>query len=430
MNILILAGGVGKRMWPLKTNKLLLPFLGRPLIVEAVASIARMGLFDQIYLVSSPELQKELQRLLAPWVRPENMAIQSRPQGMAGAVMAAAALLKERPTLVVNGDDLCEPSLFTEVVGRIKKGQPRLLIVGREVKTYFPGGYLRVEGNRLLEIVEKPKVGQEPSKLVKLVVDYFQNPQDFVAAIQAGDHDKDDSYETALNHLIRSGIKAEVHRYLGNWVTIKYPWDVLWVMDYCLQTIKESVIDPSVQVDPRANIFGPVVIGKNVKVFSGAVIRGPSWIGENVVVGDNCLVRESMIGPGSVVGFATEVARSWVGEKCWLHSNYVGDSVLEANVAVGAGAVFANLRLDEKEIGGRNKLGGMVGRNGRVGVNAMLMPGVKVGSECFVGPGVILTEDLPDGKFIYVNQSKVIKENRVRLGVGRKVPVFPNGFST
>jgi bifunctional UDP-N-acetylglucosamine pyrophosphorylase/glucosamine-1-phosphate N-acetyltransferase len=130
-----------------------------------------------------------------------------------------------------------------------------------------------------------------------------------------------------------------------------------------------------------------------------------------------------MIGAGSVVGFASEVARSWVGEKCWFHRNYVGDSVLEGRVAMGAGAVTANLRLDEGEVEsvvkgkktatGRVKLGLMSGAGVKIGVNSAVMPGVKIGGGSFLGPGTVLREDIPDGKAVFVEQKHVVKKNRV-----------------
>jgi bifunctional UDP-N-acetylglucosamine pyrophosphorylase/glucosamine-1-phosphate N-acetyltransferase len=45
-----------------------------------------------------------------------------------------------------------------------------------------------------------------------------------------------------------------------------------------------------------------------------------------------------------------------------------------------------------------------LGDYSRTGVNAILMPGVKVGVYSCVGPGVILYEDLPDCQRVMVRQ--------------------------
>ena len=75
---------------------------------------------------------------------------------------------------------------------------------------------------------------------------------------------------------------------------------------------------------------------------------------------------------------------------------------------MGAGAALANLRLDDGVIqsSGKNKLGVMIGMHVRIGVNASIMPGIKIGKGSFVGSGVVLDRDLPEEvlygkKFLY-----------------------------
>lgn len=133
------------------------------------------------------------------------------------------------------------------------------------------------------------------------------------------------------------------------------------------------------------------------------------------------MVRQSYIGKDCVVGFSTDIARSYIGDHCWFHSNYVGDSVLEGNVSMGSGSVLANLRLDEGEIWSvvrgekinthRTKLGAMIGKNVRIGVNVSIMPGVKVGEDSMIGAGVILDKDVPEQSFCVVKNGYEIKKN-------------------
>jgi bifunctional UDP-N-acetylglucosamine pyrophosphorylase/glucosamine-1-phosphate N-acetyltransferase len=46
----------------------------------------------------------------------------------------------------------------------------------------------------------------------------------------------------------------------------------------------------------------------------------------------------------------------------------------------------------------------------RTGVNAIIMPGVKVGAYSCVGPGVVQSEDLPHNTVVLVEQQTVRKE--------------------
>ena len=47
IQVLILAGGVGKRTWPIKKNKNLLPFFGKPLIEHQIESLRKAG-FEEL----------------------------------------------------------------------------------------------------------------------------------------------------------------------------------------------------------------------------------------------------------------------------------------------------------------------------------------------------------------------------------------------
>ena len=84
----------------------------------------------------------------------------------------------------------------------------------------------------------------------------------------------------------------------------------------------------------------------------------------------------------------------------------MGDSVLAEGVLFGSGVVTANFRFDENEVQSvvkekkvntnMKKLGAIVGKNTKVGVNSTLYPGVKIGNNCLVFPGEIVRKDIPD----------------------------------
>ena len=101
------------------------------------------------------------------------------------------------------------------------------------------------------------------------------------------------------------------------------------------------------------------------------------------------------------------------------HLSYIGDSVIGSECNLGAGTLLGNLRLDDKTVkvkvrdrvidSGRRKLGAIIGDKVKTGINASLMPGVKVGNNSWVGPGVVLHEDLPDDVVIFQKQSFEVK---------------------
>ena len=210
---------------------------------------------------------------------------------------------------------------------------------------------------------------------------------------------------------------------------IKHPCEFLDLLDNALPLIKRKISE-DVSISAHAIVEGEVVLGKGVRIFEGAKVRGPVYIGDGSIIGNGALVRESIIGDNCVVGYCTEIARSLIGSPSWFHTNYVGDSVFDGNISMGSGAITANLRLDEaeiktlvkdKELGtGRNNLGVIVGEGSRFGVNAVPMPGIKIGKNSFVGAGVILNQDLPDGSFCVVRQELDISHNKTKVNMASR----------
>ena len=87
------------------------------------------------------------------------------------------------------------------------------------------------------------------------------------------------------------------------------------------------------------------------------------------------------------------------------HLSYVGDSVLCEKCNLGAGTIIANLRFDDGSIKmriknevidtGRRKFGAILGDNVKTGVGSLLMPGIKLGNDSWIGAGVMVKRDLP-----------------------------------
>ena len=189
----------------------------------------------------------------------------------------------------------------------------------------------------------------------------------------------------------------------------------------------ETRISDTAEISPKATIEGNVIIEDGVKILEGATVKGPCYIGKNCIVGTNSLIRNySQLGDNCIAGYSTEITHSWIGDNCWFHTNYVGDSIVENDCWFGAGTVTANFRFDEKNVKvdicgekidtGFDKFGAVMGENCKTGINVSIMPGVKIGPNSVVGPGVILTKDLEKGKIASTKQENVIEDNKIEYG--------------
>lgn len=412
----VLAGGAGKRFWPIEKDKSLLKFLGKPLILYTLEALSNSGV-EPIVVVANPRNHKEIREIKIKGVNIK-VVIQKKPLGMGDALLCAQKLIKNHPILVVNAADVFDEKVFKDVILKARKKNTEIVIPGLIREEYFPGGYLKVKKGKVIQIVEKPKEGSEPSNLVNLVSHFFRKPDDLFNRLKRVKTRKDDAYEQAISKLLKDR-GATLIRYKGFYGFLKLPWHVLDMMDLFLNKKLTNFISNKASVHPSASLEGPVFLDKDVLIGEHAIIKGPCFIGAGTYVGTNALIIKSMIGKDCVIGFSSEITRSYLGDACWHHTNYIGDSVLEAENYFGAGAVTANFRFDERSIHSlvreerldtkRIKFGAVVGHKARVGVNASLMPGIKIGAEACIGPGVVQYVDVGSNQLVLVDSKRVIK---------------------
>ncbi len=414
-NILILAGGDSTRFWPLE-DKIFFGFLGKPLILFQIEELLKYG--ELITVVANKNNAKVIKRLIdnINLKKVQVLVQKDNFSGMAGAVFSTQNHI-EGEVLIVNGSDLIDYAVISKMSLLINKDN-KLILIGKKFNEYFPGGYFKfTDIDKVTEIVEKPAKDKLPSPIVKLVFDYFADINILLNQISQIKTKNDDLYELAVNKLLSDELKRSFILYDSFWFGLKYPWQVLTMMKNFLLTIKESSISSTSVISKKAIIVGPVIIGDNVKIGDYCKIVGPAFINDNSVIGDYSMIRESQIGQDCLIGSYTEVARSYIGNNVFLHRNYIGDSILDNGVMFGAQAVTGNFRFNGEKVSslvnenkvdtGMNKLGAMVGGLSKVGVNATILPGVKIGKETLVGPGEIVKHDLNDKIYFSNGKEKI-----------------------
>jgi bifunctional UDP-N-acetylglucosamine pyrophosphorylase/glucosamine-1-phosphate N-acetyltransferase len=423
MKTLLLAAGRSRRVKPIE-DKNFLKFFGLSLIEFQISRLSAAG-FKVILLVGGGHNQDQLkaaaQRQMEadPVLKVEVFEQKDLEEGMAGAVLAVEEAVGDEDLFIVSSNDRVDVDAYDAIKTAIQ-GEGDSFLLAHEVKEYFPGGYLKMEGDRITGIIEKPEPGTEPSQWINVVLHVHKKPAALFSALKKNTSTRDDRYEQALDQLMKERIFKAVP-YAGFWQPIKHPWHILDLMMHIFKRV-EGKVHSSAQIAETAVIKGDVVIEEGVKIMDHATIVGPAYIGKNSVIANNALVRESILGENCVVGYSTEVARSFIGDDCWFHSNYVGDTIMGNDVSFGAGAICANLRLDEKEIlsggiqTGRNKLGPILGDHIRVGVQTSLMPGVRIGSNTMITSGLVIAEDIEAGKFVSGGRPILeIKDNKAVL---------------
>jgi bifunctional UDP-N-acetylglucosamine pyrophosphorylase/glucosamine-1-phosphate N-acetyltransferase len=427
LQTIILAGGEGKRVFPLAVNrpKPMFKLLGKPLIHHVIDTLKEAGLTDYVVVVGhrGEQIKDYLKDGSKLGVNIE-YTLQKQSLGMADALKTAEDLAEDN-FFVVNADDIFEASLIKQMIKQFRVGNSEIVLSCKPVQETWKFGIIRVEEETVTDFVEKPPKGKEPSNLAvvgvyilaKKIFDYYKK-------IPVSDH----QYEDAILRFIKDRNVVKAVSYDGFFAGYKYPWDLFTINKHLMdKNLTKQTIEDGADISERATVNGRVWIGRGTKVFEGACIKGPCYIGENSFVGGNSLVRDySSLGRGCVVGFSTEIKHSLIGDDCWFHMNYIGDSVISNNCIFGAGTITANFRFDEKNVqvrigdkrvdSGTNKLGAIIGDNCKTGINACLEPGVKIGPQSIVGPKVDIQDDLEPEKIIFVNKnSYVTKENKISI---------------
>jgi bifunctional UDP-N-acetylglucosamine pyrophosphorylase/glucosamine-1-phosphate N-acetyltransferase len=384
MKTIMIAAGKSSRMNPL-SDKNLLNFMGKPLILHLLENLKKGGLGEFI-IVANEFNKEEISRELQKHNFPATITIQPNlDDGMAGAVLAGLELIKENEKILIhNAQDFVDSDIYSQILENSRDFDGAIL--AKKVDTYFPGGYLEVdENNKILSIIEKPGEGNEPSDLVNIVAHFFKNSRDLHLALLLVKSAKDDVYEVALQSLFSTKNFLAIE-YSGEWQAIKFPHHVLDMMEHLLSKQEGNCIANSAKISPTAVLNGEgIYIEEGVIIFDHACISGPCFIGKNSVVGNNALVRESIIGEGCEIGFCSEIARSFLSNNVSAHHSYIGDSVIGSNVNFGAFSVTTNLRLDHKNIKikvkedlidtGKEKFGCIVGEGSQIGSGAKILPG-------------------------------------------------------
>lgn len=408
MTAILIFAGRSTRFWPL-SEKSFFPIAGTCLLAEQIKRLKSAGM-KNIILVAGAHNKKEAKKMFPTMTIVEQKDLEL---GMRGALLSALPKCKDEKVMIVSANDVIDVSAYKNLITASKDLKSGGVLLARKVKTYFPGGYLSLKGKRITGIVEKPKPGTEPSSMINLVAHVHADKTALLKALKAVKPTKDDGYEQALDALFQAETYTALP-YTGPWQAVKYPWHLLDLLPSLLPSGKPN-IHPSATIHKTAVIEGPVTIEAGVKIFAHATVQGPAYIGENTIVANNALVRGSSIGAHSVVGYSTEICRSILMSNVWTHMNYVGDSVIGDNVSLGGGTTTGNLRLDEAEISsmvqgnptptGRIKFGTIIGSDCRFGFQSSTLPGIKIGSGCFINASTLVSTDIPDQSFVKGKQS-------------------------
>ena len=185
-----------------------------------------------------------------------------------------------------------------------------------------------------------------------------------------------------------------------------------------VRVLEHAVVGKQPSLSPRSTAkreeLPPAEIGDGTIVSTGAVVFAGAKVGARVILGDQSCVRERVvvgddvvIGRGSLVENDTTIGAM---TKIQAEAYITAYSTLEEHVFIAPCVVTTNdnfMGRTER----RHELikGPTIRRGARIGGGAILLPGIEIGEEAYVGAGAVVTKDVEPRMLVVGNPARVMR---------------------
>lgn len=206
-----MAGGIGARLRPVTDTipKCLVKVKGRPFL-EWVFDVLINSKADEFILIVGYK-KEVIEDHFGPEYRGVKIkyVVQREQKGTAHAVSLAEGLIKDR-FLVINADILTSSANIKKITLFDEFETADAFVMAKKVTDPWRYGVLMTEGDKVVDIVEKPRIGEEPGNLVNAGIYMFR--KDFFCAIK----------ETELSPRNEYELVESIRRYIAKGKTVKY----------------------------------------------------------------------------------------------------------------------------------------------------------------------------------------------------------------
>ncbi len=428
LSVVILAAGQGKRMRS-DLPKVLQALAGRPLLMHVI-DCARELAADDIAVVYGHGGEAVRAAISLPDVR---WVLQPEQLGTGHAVIQAMPDIPAgNRVLILFGDvPLLRPATLSKMIA----ATPDDAVAVLSVDVGNPTGYGRIlrSGEAVTGIVEEKDATAEQRAIAEINTGVMLCPAGRLR-VWLDDLDNDNAqgeyYLTDVVGLavaqgvpivgIKAGSETEVIG-INDKIQLAQAERALQV-----RLVEELMADGVGFADPaRVDIRGTLTCGADVFIDVNAVFEGDVHLGDGTRIESNNLIRDSRLGPNSLVHSNCHIEGAATGDGCEIgpfarlrpgavladkvkignfveiknsaiadgskvnHLTYIGDTEIGTGVNVGAGTITCNYD-------GANKHKTVIGDGAFIGSGVNLVAPVTVGKGATIGAGSTITKPAPD----------------------------------
>jgi mannose-1-phosphate guanylyltransferase / phosphomannomutase len=377
----VMAGGEGTRLRPLTSNqpKPMMPMANRPLMEHVVRRLALHGIDDIVVTVAF--LASHIRNYFGDGSElgvSMRYATEETPLGTAGSVRNAAAELDDT-FLVISGDVLSDIDLDAVVKAHRSSGALATIAL-RRVENPVDFGIVITNADGWVErFLEKPTWGQVFSDTINTGI-YVLEPQilDLIP-----EHESVDFSEMVFPAALQRGLAIQG-------LVVDGYWEDVGTIDAYHRAHRDA-LDQRVAIDiPGFRLGDGIWLGEGADVDPAAEITGP------VIIGDNCRIEAgARIGEYTVLGSNVVVK----------HDASLAHTVVHDHVYIGPGASLS---------------GCIVGRSADLRRGARAEEGVVLGEECFVGERALITQGVKVYPYKTVESGAVVNSSIVWESRGQR----------
>jgi len=326
MQAVILAGGLETNLSILTRHypKALLNIANQPLIDYVLSYLRQWEVKDVIFCVNhdTAVLKNYLKQ---PSFHDFTFRFYEEefPRGTAGTLVDIRKWLTDEHVLVLNGNVISQLDVSTLVHYHDLKKSYFTIVTGYPVQAPKPTTEISIATDGSVKAVKTQAYSAKSEFAASPRGIYLLNPKTLdIFSRYKGYLDLKEQFIAVLknkNVPMYSYISSEFTRSiesLEDYLQINF--DVLyqnWMTPFWGKEIREQVwVGRGVQIDPEAELIGPVVIGEYTTIEGGVRMVGPVVIGQNCHFAEGSFLRESVVWENTVFRKKSHVEYSLIGE--------------------------------------------------------------------------------------------------------------------